>query len=99
MAASPDVLSTALKAQLSPLLKAAGFLPRGNRPFVRLRRLVRDEVLPWFDSVPGLAAWIVECIADPKNPVDSVDLAAALAGLGRTQRPWWISDALAALAV
>jgi len=54
------------------------------------------DVLPWFDSAPGLAAWIVEYIADPKNPVDSPDLAAALAGLGRTQRPWWISDALAA---
>jgi hypothetical protein len=168
--ASPDFLSAALKEQLAPLLKAAGFVPRGSRQFVRLRgplcdsvalqvsqwgdrsfylhryvgvlispmftpdgyrvghridrdpqedapqavpwqaadatsaqaavaslcRVMCDAVLPWFDSVPGLAEWIVEYIADPNNPVDNLDLAAALAGLGRTDRPWWICEALAA---
>ena len=34
-----------------------------------LCRVVRDDVLPWFDGMPGLAAWIVEYIADPNNPV------------------------------
>jgi hypothetical protein len=170
MAASPDFLSAALKAQLAPLLKAEGFVARGSRQFVRLRgplcdsvalqvsqwgdrsfylhryvgvltspvftpdsyrvghridrdlqqdlsqavpweaadaasaqaavaslcRVVLDEVQPWFDTLPGLAAWIVEYIADPNSSVDNLDLAAALAGLGRTDRPWWICEALAA---